>query len=147
MARLAGFGSCYAVGCCPGYASPRPPDPPSHVQSKPGGGASLSQLLLIRSDGTFDEFLDGLKSHAEAFWAEMVAEEIEASLDPADEGLVTRAEVRSWLSTAYLIAPIGRPVCDPKADIRGNEHEGPKRVEERNRSRGRGRLRQAGAMN
>jgi hypothetical protein len=58
----------------------------------------------------------------------MVAEEIEASLDPADEGLVTRAEVRSWLSTAYLIAPIGRPVCDPKADIRGNEHEGPKRV-------------------
>jgi len=59
----------------------------------------------------------------------MVAEEIEASLDPADEGLVTRAEVRSWLSTAYLIAPIGRPVCDPKADIRGNEHEGPKRVD------------------
>ncbi len=72
------------------FVKPRacPPDPPPHVQPKPGGGASLPRLLLIKPDGTFDEFLNGLKSHAEAFWAEMIAEGIEASLDPADKGLV-----------------------------------------------------------
>ncbi len=52
-----------------------PPDPAPHVQSKPGGGASLPRLLLIKPDGTGDEFLYG-------------AQEIEAFFDPPDEDLV-----------------------------------------------------------
>ncbi len=40
-----------------------PPDPAPHVQSKPGGGASLTRLLLIKPDGTSDEILNGLLSH------------------------------------------------------------------------------------
>ena len=39
-----------------------PPDPTSHVQSKPGGGARLPRLLLVKPDRTGDEILDGLLS-------------------------------------------------------------------------------------
>ena len=60
MARPAGFRGCFAVGRCRGYASPSPPDPTSHVHSKPGGGESLPRLLLVKPEGTFDELLDGL---------------------------------------------------------------------------------------
>jgi len=42
-----------------GHARTRPPDPTSHVQSKPGGGGSLPRLLLVKPDGTGDEPLDG----------------------------------------------------------------------------------------
>ncbi len=47
MARPAGFGSCYAFGCCPGYASPRPAAwPPLHIHNhvSPGGPSRCSAL-------------------------------------------------------------------------------------------------------
>ncbi len=68
-----------------------------HIHTKPGGGKCLPRLLLVKPDGTFDESLDGLFGDRQARRVELVAQEIEASLDPADEGLVTRAEVRLWL--------------------------------------------------
>ena len=44
------------------FRQPRlnPPDPTSHVQSKPGGGTRLHWLLLVKPDGTCDEILDGI---------------------------------------------------------------------------------------
>ncbi len=42
---------------------PRPPDPPFHVQSKPGGGFGLPRLLLVKPDRTSNEILDGILAH------------------------------------------------------------------------------------
>ena len=38
-----------------GQPRPRPPDPPPHVRPKPGGGARLAWLLLVKPDGTGGE--------------------------------------------------------------------------------------------
>ncbi len=65
-----------------------PPDPPLHVQSRPGGGSNIPRLLLVKPDRTCHELLDGFCGHGETFWAEVIAEEIEASLGPANEDLV-----------------------------------------------------------
>ena len=40
------------------------PDPAPHVQPKPGGGASLLRLPLVKPDRTGDEILDGILGHA-----------------------------------------------------------------------------------
>ncbi len=71
-----------------GDPGPYPPDPPPNVQPKPGGSASLPRLLLVKPDRTGDEILDGLLCERKLSGAEAVAEEVEAPLDAADEGLV-----------------------------------------------------------
>ena len=65
---------------------PNPPELALHVHFEPGGGASLPRLLLIKPDRTRHEPLDGLCGHAKPLRAEMVAQEVEALLDAADEG-------------------------------------------------------------
>ena len=66
----------------------RPPDPVLHVQPKPGGGESRPRLLLVKPDCPFNIPFDGLLGHEKSLRAEMVAQEVEATLDPPDEGLV-----------------------------------------------------------
>ncbi len=63
------------------------PDLTPHVQPKPGGGAKLPRLLLVKPDGTCHEILDGILGHGKALRAEVITqeiEEIEASLDAPD---------------------------------------------------------------
>ena len=54
LANAAGLGGAYMAWLG---------DPPLRVQSRPGGGASLPRLLLVKPDCTFDELLDGLCGH------------------------------------------------------------------------------------
>ena len=75
-----------------------PPDPSPHVQPKPGGAARLPRLLLVKPDRTGDRILDGILGHGQPLRAEVITQEIETPLDPADAGLV-RA-----LRTAFDVA-------------------------------------------
>ena len=58
------------------FRQPRlnPPNPPSHVVPKPGGGERLPRLSLIKPGGPCDEILDRLCGHAQAVRAEVIAE-------------------------------------------------------------------------
>ena len=49
------------TACC--QPRSRPPDPPPHVQSKPGGGTRLPRLLLVKPDRPGERSLDGLLGH------------------------------------------------------------------------------------
>ncbi len=74
-----------------------PYQPPPDVHPQPGGAARLLPVLLVKPDGTGDEPFDGLLSNRSPGRAEMIAEEIEASLGPANEGLVRVVNFRLWL--------------------------------------------------
>jgi hypothetical protein len=50
--------------------------------------------LLVKPGCTFDEFLDRGLGQPQSCAAEMIADEVKAPLDPADEGLVTAATAR-----------------------------------------------------
>ncbi len=58
--------------------------PTPHVQPKPGDGQSLPRLLLVKPDRTCNEILDGFLAPEKPVRAEMMAEEIETPLDPAN---------------------------------------------------------------
>ena len=73
-------------------------------------GASLPRLMLVKPDGACHELLDGLCGHGETFRAEVIAEEIEASLDPANEGLVRVVNFCCWLIREVPATSAPRPV-------------------------------------
>ena len=60
--------------------------------------SASSRLLLVKPVGTFDEPFDGLLGHVKSLRAEVVAQEIETPLDPADTGLVRVVIFCCWLS-------------------------------------------------
>ncbi len=65
-----------------------PSNPTPHVRPKRGGVTRRLPLLLIKPGCAFDESLHGVLGNRYALRAEVVAEEIEAPLDLADEGLI-----------------------------------------------------------
>ena len=65
-----------------------PYQPPPDVHPQPGGAARLLPVLLVKPGRTLDELFDGCLGDRQPGSAEMTPEEIEPSLDPADEGLV-----------------------------------------------------------
>ena len=66
----------------------RPAGPAANVDPEPGGARGVPQFLLVKPGCTFDELLDGPLHQRETLRAEMIAKEIEAPLNLADEGLV-----------------------------------------------------------
>ncbi len=82
-------------------------------------GQSFPRLLLIKPDGTCHELLDGLCGQGETFRAEMIAEEIETSLDPPDEGFVGVANFSYWRQAEVPKCAELRPVLALKPTAAG----------------------------
>ncbi len=86
------------VGCGRRLAQPAvgPTQPASHILPEQGGTIRFLPLLLIKPGGTLDEFVDRRLRHSQSLGTEMVAQEIEASFDPSDEGLVGMLLQAAW---------------------------------------------------
>ncbi len=72
----------------PGFSDPRPhpTHPTLYIHPKRVRRDYAHTLLLIKPGCPFDELLDGRLRHPKPIRTEMVAEEIEAFLDPGIEG-------------------------------------------------------------
>ncbi len=75
----------------------QPCTPALHVRPKPGGAERPPPVLLVKPDRTLDEVPDRRLDDREPVRAEMIAQEVEAPLDPPDEGLVRVVNFCSWL--------------------------------------------------
>ena len=80
-AMAVGRGLSFDAGC-------RPAEPAAKVGPEAGGGFGLPRFRLAKPDRTGDESREGFLRQHETLRAEMITEKIEASFDPADEGLV-----------------------------------------------------------
>ncbi len=87
-----------------------PPDPALHVRPKPGGAERPPPVLLVKPDRTLDEVPDRRLDDREPVRAEMIAQEVEAPLDPPDEGLVRVVNFCSWLIREVPTTSAPRPV-------------------------------------
>ena len=96
-----------------GQARPRPPDSMPHVRPKPGGAERPPPVLLVKPDRTLDEVPDRRLDDREPVRAEMIAQEVEAPLDPPDEGLVRVVNFCSWLK-ADLQSPENEVCSTPR---------------------------------
>jgi hypothetical protein len=102
-----------------GHSRLGPPGPPPHIHPKPGGGTQLLRLLLVKPKRTFDEEPDGPCGHDEALPADVIVQDVEASLEAAEEGLGCR---RPSLPLRVKVSPPGHAPGWSEAGGRADEN-------------------------